>query len=160
MSTGRTKREIESVWSYPRPPRIEFDTRSVVVEIDGIRLAESDHSLRVLETSHPPVFYLPAESVDVTRLQSSRLTTFCEFKGTARYWDLLSPRVISQVAWYYPNPTPGFERIADWVAFYPSKATCTVDGELVVPQPGDFYGGWITSDVKGPFKGSPGTTTW
>lgn len=154
------KRATESVWDYPRPPRIESDERWVVVESQGERLAESTRSARVLETSHPPVFYLPPTSVDMSRLVQSEHHSFCEFKGEARYWDLMSPREVTSVAWSYPDPTPGYESIRDWIAFYPNKVTCHVDGEIVKAQEGSFYGGWITSDITGPFKGGPGTRGW
>jgi uncharacterized protein (DUF427 family) len=131
----------------------------VVVVLDGELLAETRRSLRVLETSHPPVYYIPAADVRTGRLRpSARRSTWCEFKGAAAYYDAGDHRA---VAWSYPSPRPGYEAIAGCVAFYPGRVdAATVDGELVEAQPGDFYGGWITSAVTGPFKGGPGTVGW
>ena len=150
---------MESVWDYPRPPRVEPSAARVVVELDGQVLADTRRSLRVLETSHPPVFYIPAADVRVERLRpSARRPTVCEFKGAARYYDAGDR---SAVAWSYASPSPGYAAIAGCYAFYPGRVDrATVDGEQVVAQPGDFYGGWITSAVTGPFKGGPGTTGW
>lgn len=121
-------------------------------------LASSERTVRILETSHPPVFYIPHEEVDMSLLTKSRRTTFCEFKGQATYWDLDSG--IESVAWSYEQPSEGYEEIRHWIAFYPSKVECYVDGEQVRAQEGDFYGGWITSEIEGPFKGGPGTWGW
>ncbi len=150
---------MESVWEYPRPPRVEPSAAHVVVELDGEVLADSRRSLRVLETSHPPAYYIPAADVRTGRLRpSARRSTVCEFKGTARYYDAGDR---SAVAWSYPSPRPGYEAIAGHYAFYPGRVDrATVDGEQVQAQPGDFYGGWVTSAVTGPFKGGPGTTGW
>ena len=150
---------MESVWDYPRPPRVEPSAAHVVVELDGEVLADTRRSLRVLETSHPPVFYIPAADVRTERLRpSARRPTVCEFKGTARYYDAGDRPA---VAWSYPAPSPGYEAIAGHYAFYPGRVDgATVDGEPVEAQPGDFYGGWITSAVTGPFKGGPGTAGW
>jgi uncharacterized protein (DUF427 family) len=150
---------MESVWDYPRPPRVEPSPARVVVELDGEVLADTRRSLRVLETSHPPVFYIPAADVRTDRLRpSARRPTVCEFKGAARYDDAGSH---ATVAWSYGSPSPGYEAIAGHLAFYPGRVdAATVDGERVEAQPGDFYGGWITSTVTGPFKGGPGTTDW
>jgi uncharacterized protein (DUF427 family) len=150
---------MESVWDYPRPPRVEPSPAYVVVELDGQVLADTRRSLRVLETSHPPVYYIPAADVRTERLtRSRRRPTFCEFKGAARYYDAGSH---AAVAWSYPSPSRGYEAIEGHYAFYPGRVdTATVDGEQVEAQPGDFYGGWITSTVTGPFKGGPGTTGW
>ena len=150
---------MESVWDYPRPPRVEPSAARVVVELDGEVLADTRRSLRVLETSHPPVFYIPAADVRTERLvPSTRRSTWCEFKGAARDYDAGSH---AAVAWSYPSPSPGYEAIAGHYAFYPGRVdVATVDGERVEAQPGDYYGGWITSGVTGPFKGGPGTTGW
>jgi uncharacterized protein (DUF427 family) len=131
----------------------------VVVELDAEVLADTRRSLRVLETSHPPVFYIPAADVRTERLRPSRRRrTFCEFKGWAEYYDAGDR---AAVAWSYPSPSPGFEAIEGCYAFYPGRVDrATVDGERVEAQPGDFYGGWVTSAVTGPFKGGPGTTGW
>lgn len=147
----------ESVWDYPRPPVVRPDDRSIRVTNDEQTIAESNRAVRVLETSHPPVFYIPRTDVDMSLLTPNGRSTVCEFKGRAVYWDLDSLR---SVAWSYPDPTTGFESIANHLAFYPSKVDCFVDNERVVAQEGDFYGGWITSEVRGPFKGGPGTWGW
>jgi uncharacterized protein (DUF427 family) len=150
---------MEWVWDYPRPPWVEPSAARVVVQLDGEVLADTRRSLRVLETSHPPVYYIPAADVRAGRLRpSARRPTVCEFKGTARYYDAGDRQA---VAWSYPSPSPGYAVIAGHVAFYPGRVdAATVDGEQVEAQPGDFYGGWITSAVTGPFKGGPGTTGW
>jgi uncharacterized protein (DUF427 family) len=150
---------VESVWDYPRPPRVEPSPAHVVVELDGEVLADTRRSLRVLETSHPPVYYIPASDVRTGRLRpSARRSTWCEFKGAARYYDAGRHKA---VAWSYPSPSPGYEAIASHFAFYPGRVDrATVDGEQVRAQPGDFYGGWITAAVTGPFKGGPGTMGW
>jgi uncharacterized protein (DUF427 family) len=150
---------MESVWDYPRPPRVEPSPVRVVVKLDGEVLADTRRSLRVLERSHPPVYYIPAADVRVERLTpSARRSTWCEFKGAAKYYDAGDR---AAVAWSYPSPRPGYEAIAGHFAFYPGRVdSATVDGEQVEAQPGDFYGGWITSAVTGPFKGGPRTTDW
>src|SRR4029453_17885964 len=135
---------MESVWDYPRPPRVEPSPAHGAVELDGQVLADTRRRLRVLETSHPPVYYIPAADVRSGRLTpSAERSTWCEFKGAARYYDA-GDRIA--VAWSYPVPTPGYEAIAGPFAFYPGRVdAATVDGERVKAQPGDFYGGWITS---------------
>jgi uncharacterized protein (DUF427 family) len=152
----------ESVWSYPRPPRIEASRRRVRVVFDGVTVADSGRALRVLETSHPPVYYVPPQDVLRDLLQPSRRHTVCEFKGTADYFTLVGPREVSEnAAWSYAHPAPGYESLAGYLAFYPGRVdACYLDDELVVAQPGDFYGGWVTSDIVGPFKGGPGTRGW
>jgi uncharacterized protein (DUF427 family) len=150
----------ESVWDYPRPPRLEEDRRLVVVRRGGLLIAETTRSIRVLETSHPPVFYIDPADVATDMLAPAPSATFCEFKGRAVYWDLKGETPLSEVGWSYPDPQPGFERIANWLAFYPSKLECRVDGEAVLSQAGGFYGGWITGEIVGPFKGGPGTWGW
>ncbi len=162
--------DAESVWSYPRPPRLEPSPRHLRIVHAGVLIADTTRSLRVLETSHPPVFYIPASDIQMQYLRpSSRNGSFCEWKGVAAYWNLdlrdlqghsqSSP--VAGVAWSYPNPSRSFRPLADFLAFYASRLDeCTVDGERVAAQPGDFYGGWITSHVKGPFKGAPGTMGW
>jgi uncharacterized protein (DUF427 family) len=154
----------ENVWDYPRPPAVEASGEHVVVEHAGRTVADTRRALRVLETSHPPTYYLPVADVADGVLQPARSgrRSVCEFKGTASYWDLLvGDARVPEVAWSYPNPRPGFEALRDHVAFYPGRVDrCTVDGEIVAAQPGDFYGGWITARVRGPFKGGPGTMGW
>ena len=153
---------MESVWDYPRPPRVEASSRRVRVEFAGEVIAETTHAHRVLETSHPPVYYIPPEDVRSEFLRPSRRRTYCEFKGQASYYDLVvGDREVRDVAWYYPEPTARFEVIRDHVAFYPGRVDAVwLDDEQVVAQAGDFYGGWITSEIEGPFKGGPGTTGW
>ncbi|MFF4428107.1 DUF427 domain-containing protein [Streptomyces sp. NPDC001513] len=152
----------ESVWEYPRPPRVERDARHVVIRHRGVTLADSRDCRRVLETSHPPVFYVPVDDVRTDLLSRSEATTVCEWKGSATYWSLtVAGHTIRDVAWSYEAPSPDYRSIARHLAFYPGKVDlCSVDGERVVAQPGDFYGGWITAEILGPFKGGPGTTRW
>lgn len=150
----------ESVWDYPRPPRLADDPRLVVVRFRDQVVARTRRSIRVLETSHPPGFYIPPDDVDTSLLTLSSHITHCEFKGKAVYWDLAGGHLIPGVAWSYPEPAPGFGPIANWFSFYPSKVECSVAGELVEAQQGGFYGGWITSEIVGPFKGGPGTAGW
>ena len=153
---------VEDVWSYPRPPAVVPSTEHVVVELGGRVLADTRRALRVLETSHPPTYYLPISDVDERMLRSVAGGTWCEWKGLASYFDLVSgEHVVPSGAWTYPEPASGFEALRDHLALYPGRVDrCTVDGEQVQAQPGDFYGGWITSRVSGPFKGAPGTLGW
>ena len=152
----------ESVWDYPRPPRVEPSSERVVVTHRGVVVADTTASLRVLETSHPPTYYLPADAFAPGVLRPADGASWCEWKGQAAYLDLVvGDEVVPAVAWTYPTPSPGFEALHDHVALYPGRVDeCTVDGEVVQPQPGSFYGGWITSRVTGPFKGAPGTSGW
>jgi uncharacterized protein (DUF427 family) len=152
----------ESVWDYPRPPRVEPSGELVEVVLGGVRIASTRASYRVLETSHPPTYYLPREAFVPGSLRAAEGSSYCEWKGVASYYDLLAgTTVAARAAWCYPDPTPGFEVIAGHLAVYPALVDrCTVDGEVVQPQPGGFYGGWITSRVTGPFKGAPGTAGW
>ncbi len=152
----------ESVWDYPRPPRLEPSSRSIEVRLGGEVVARTTVSWRVLETSHPPTFYLPREAFVAGSLLATSGNTWCEFKGTASYFDLVAGEVIAaSAAWTYPSPTRGFEPIAGAVAVMAAATDgCFVDGERVTPQPGGFYGGWVTQDVVGPFKGAPGTWGW
>jgi uncharacterized protein (DUF427 family) len=153
----------ESVWDYPRPPRLEPTGRRLRVVLAGQTIAETRRGHRVLETSHPPTYYFPPEDVDAAVLRPSRArASMCEWKGAARYFDLVvSDRAVVAAAWCYPRPTPAFAAIRDHLCFYPSKVdACFVDDEQVQAQEGDFYGGWITSWVVGPFKGGPGSWGW
>ena len=176
----------ESVWDYPRPPRLEASPRLVEVHFGGIQLAASRRAMRVLETSHPPVYYVPPEDVRMECLLPSDRQSWCEWKGLASYYHLVVPPSAGAVAaaaaggaggtgaarasaghraengaWYYPDPTVPYKEIRQFVAFYPHAVdACYVDGERVQAQPGDFYGGWVTRDVVGPFKGAPGTSHW
>jgi len=152
----------ESVWDYPRPPRWEPTTEHVEVWFAGERVVDTTAALRVLETSHPPTYYLPLHDITPGALRPADGTSLCEWKGRAIYHDIVADgRVADRVAWSYPRPDPAFAVLLDHVAIYPAAMDrCTVDGELVRPQPGGFYGGWITSKVSGPFKGEPGTQFW
>ncbi len=153
----------ESAWDYPRPPRVEPTTERIRVVVDGVVVADTVAALRVLETSHPPTYYLPPEDVRLDLLEPSSRSSVCEFKGRAAYRSLVLPsgRRIADVAWLYPSPAPGFEAIAGHLAFYASKVDeAWVGDEQVVAQAGDFYGGWVTSRVVGPFKGGPGSWGW
>ncbi len=152
----------ESVWDYPRPPRLECTDRLVRVQHRGVTVAESSSAWRVLETSQAPAYYLPPEDVAMELFEPAALRTFCEWKGLASYLDLVvDDERVSEAAWYYPDPTPTFAAIRDHLAIYPSRVeACFVDGERVQSNEGDFYGGWITSWVVGPFKGGPGTRGW
>ena len=152
----------ESVWDYPRPPRVEASTRRIRVVLGDVTVADTTRALRVLETSHPPVYYIPPEDVRREYLLPSRRHTYCEFKGQAGYYDLVvGERKVRDAAWYYPDPAAGFEALRDHLAFYPGRVdACFLDEEQVVAQAGDFYGGWVTSDIEGPFKGGPGTAGW
>lgn len=151
----------ESVWDYPRPPRLERSSRRVVVEFGGLTVADTETALRVCETSGPPVYYLPPEDVRLDLLRPAPDTTLCEWKGTASYFDLITGnRRAERAAWAYANPQPAFTALKDHLAFYPGRVDCFLDGERVEPQPGDYYGGWITHEIVGPFKGGPGTLHW
>jgi uncharacterized protein (DUF427 family) len=154
---------LESVWDYPRPPRVEASTRRIRVVLGGETIVDTRRSFRVLETSHPPVFYVPIADIAAGTLEPAGAgTTFCEWKGAASYYDVVAGGDRSERgAWTYHEPARGFEQIRDAVAFYPGRMdACFVDEERVDAQPGDFYGGWITSDVVGPFKGALGTRGW
>lgn len=152
----------ESVWDYPRPPRVEPTSQLVQVYFNGQKIAETRRAKRVLETSHPPTYYIPPEDVEWDYLAESDRRTSCEFKGSARYHNLAAGEHRSpDAAWSYPDPVPAFREIRGHLAFYPSRVeACFVDGERVVPQEGDFYGGWITQAVVGPFKGGRDTWSW
>lgn len=152
----------ESVWDYPRPPEIRPESREVTVSVDGIEIARSERALKVCETAGGPVVYLPPDDVVGGILQpSSGGGSFCEWKGHASYFDVVTgDERIPRVAWSYPDPVPRFEPIAGWVSFYPAMVECRLGDELVRPQPGRFYGGWITDEITGPIKGDPGTEGW
>jgi uncharacterized protein (DUF427 family) len=151
----------ESVWDYPRPPIIVPDHRCVEVRIDDTVIASSTRSLRLLETASAPGFYLPLADVRVELLQPVDHISVCEWKGMAQYFDLsVDGNSIPLVAWRYPKPPEAYAAIADCVSFYPNKVECYVDTERARPQPGGFYGGWLTSEIVGPVKGAPGTAGW
>ena len=168
------RRASERVADYPRPPRLEPCALPLRVEALGQVLAESDRSLRVLETFHPPTLYLPPEAINLAMLQPAPGHSFCEWKGVARYFDVVAPeglcrgsdqpaaagqpglRRLLRAVWQYPEPVPAYAALAGWFAVYPALMDgCWLDGERVVPQPGGFYGGWITHEIQGPFKGDP-----
>ena len=152
----------ESVWDYPRPPALDPSDEHVVVEFAGRVIADTRRSIRVLETSHPPSYYLPSADVDATVFVPSERVTVCEFKGAAAYAHLVVGEERSELAcWWYPEPVPRYARLRDHVTFYPGRVgRCLVDGVPVSPSDGGFYGGWITPRVVGPFKGAPGSEWW
>jgi len=151
----------ESVWDYPRPPRLEVSSEHVMVRVGDRVLADTRRALRVLETSHPPTYYVPRSDVDTSLLVVSARRTFCEWKGRASYGDIEGDGSrIPEACWWYDEPAPAFTALAGAIAFYPELVRATVDGEAVRGVPGGFYGSWITSRVVGPFKGGPGTEWW
>ena len=152
----------ESVWDYPRPPALRASDEQILVVLGGVEICETTASYRVLETSHPPTYYLPRTAFLPGALREADGSSFCEWKGTAAYLDVMGgDRVVERAAWYYPHPTPRYAPLAGHVALYAGAMDyCLVDGERVEPQPGGFYGGWITSTVVGPFKGVPGSSGW
>ena len=159
----------ESVWDYPRPPALEPVEKRLQVFAFGVEVASTTAGHRVLETSHPPVYYFPPEDIRDGVLVPAGGGSFCEWKGSAKYFDLAAPadapnddpRLIPAVAWAYPNPTDRFAPIAGHVAFYCGKVDrCLVGGVEATPQPGGFYGGWVTPDIAGPIKGVPGSMGW
>ncbi len=165
------RQAIESIWDYPRPPRLEPAPALLRVVHRGVLLLETTRAVRVLETSHPPVFYIPQADIAMQYLvPSARSGSYCEFKGAAGYWTVdvsaalaaPDPRALARdAAWSYARPTAPYAALRDHLAFYASRVDeCRVDGERVEAQAGDFYGGWITSGVRGPFKGAPGTLGW
>ena len=153
----------ESVWDYPRPPRLVPDAREVVVRVGDVEIVRTIRALRMLETASPPTFYLPFADarrdllVEAPQMGSSH----CEWKGNARYWSILCGNVkLEGIAWSYPSPKAPYEAIAECFCVYPGRVACFVDGERVMAQEGGFYGGWVTGDIAGPWKGGPGTTGW
>ncbi len=172
--TGRVRRPVperpgpgqESVWDYPRPPALEESRRSIQVVLGGVTVADTTRSWRVLETSHPPTYYLPREAWRPGALREAAGSSFCEWKGRASYLDVVGgpdddPVIARQAAWFYPDPSPRFVAITGAVAVMPAAVDrCVVDGQVVRPQQGGFYGGWITDDLAGPFKGGPGSMGW
>ena len=152
----------ESVWDYPRPPRLEAVSKRLRVIVEGVVLAETLRGFRTLETSHPPVYYFPPEDVQRAMLERSARRSFCEWKGQAVYYHIrVGHRWLQDVAWSYPVPTLTFAPLVDHLAFYSAPMDgCYVEEERVTPQPGIFYGGWITTDIVGPFKGEVGSEGW
>ena len=152
----------ESVWDYPRPPRLEDSDKHIQVIFNGEIIAETCRAKRVLETSHPPVYYIPPEDINMGFLKPASRQSWCEWKGQAHYYSVnVAGQEAARAAWTYPHPTAGFEALRNYVAFYPGQMeACYVAGERVQAQAGDFYGGWITGNIVGPFKGGPGTMGW
>ena len=153
---------VESVWDFPRPPRLEPVAWRIVVRHGGVTIVDAPSAVRVLETSQPPAYYVDPVFVDLARLSVSDHHTVCEWKGTATYADVIvDGATVARAAWSYPTPTDAFASIAGWWAFYAQLLDeCWVDGERVTPNEGTFYGGWITANVTGPFKGAPGSASW
>jgi uncharacterized protein (DUF427 family) len=152
----------ESVWSFPRPAIAEPTSAHIVIEHAGVTMADTRAAIRTLETSHPPSYYIPRTDIRDGVLRRAEGSSFCEWKGAAVYWDVvIGDIVLPRIGWSYPTPTASFATLKDHVAFYAAPFDrCSVDGETVVPQPGGFYGGWITSAFAGPFKGIPGSRLW
>ncbi|GCE25837.1 hypothetical protein KDA_13210 [Dictyobacter alpinus] len=152
----------ESVWDYPRPPRLEDSQKLIQVVFNGIIIANTRRAKRILETSHPPAYYIPPEDVKMEYFIPTPKHSYCEWKGQASYYTItVDGKSVPDGAWYYPQPTRGYESIANYIAVYPSlMEACYVNREKVQPQEGDFYGGWITKDIVGPFKGGRGTFGW
>ena len=152
----------ESVWDYPRPPRLEAVSEHVRIVFNDVVIADTNRARRILETSHPPVYYLPPEDIRMEFLTKNIHRSFCEFKGTAGYYDLeVNDRHVPNAAWFYPDPVTQYAALKDHLAFYPSKMdACYVGDERIRAQEGDFYGGWITDKIVGPFKGGAGTRGW
>ena len=152
----------ESAWEYPRPPRLEPTSAHLVIVLGGVTIADTTRAYRVLETSHPPNYYFPPDDVAPGAVEPAKGASFCEWKGRARYFTVRGgAEVAHEAAWSYEHPNDAFAPIAGYIAFYASRVdACFVDGERVVPQPGGFYGGWITSSIVGPFKGGPGSRGW
>ncbi|MEO6881535.1 MAG: DUF427 domain-containing protein [Mycobacteriaceae bacterium] len=158
-----TERTRESVWDYPRPPRLEVVERHVVVRHAGTTVVDTTDVVRVLETSHPPTYYLPRTAFADGVLHPVARRTMCEWKGTARYVDLYVPGAapLAEIGWWYPKPDRRYPQLTDRVALYAGPLDeVLLDGEQVTPQPGGFYGGWVTQELDGPFKGEPGTWGW
>lgn len=150
----------ESVWDYPRPPVLAPEKREVEVLQQEQRLAFTRHAVRILETASPPTVYLPPDAIDMSRLQRVPGQSFCEWKGAAQYWGLRDNPRAPPIGWSYPAPTTAFAGIRNWLSFYPGRITCLLGGERVQAQDGGFYGGWVTHDIVGPWKGASGTGGW
>ena len=149
----------ESVWDYPRPPKLVADHRRIVVQRGDVVIADSRENCRILETAGPPTFYIPLRDVRLRLLKPLPGTSFCEWKGAARYWTI-ETSTAEAIAWSYPRAQAPYDTISGYFSFYPGRIECFVDGERVRPQPGYFYGGWITNEIVGPWKGEPGTEWW
>ncbi len=158
----KIQKSLESVWDYPRPPKLEPSSKHLKVVLEGVVIAESSKTLKMCETSHPPVYYFPPEDVRMELLAPAGGRSYCEWKGIASYYTVsVNGKTVENAAWYYKNPRSRYRELKNFIAFYPRKMdACYVDGEEVQAQPGDFYGGWITSDITGPFKGGPESMGW
>jgi uncharacterized protein (DUF427 family) len=151
----------ESVWDYPRPPAIRREPRPVAVSFAGETIADSRRALKVCETAGPPVVYVPPQDIEHGALVPAQGQTYCEWKGSASYYDVVAGgHLAERAAWSYHQPIAGFEPIRGYVAFYPALVECRLGEERVEPQPGQFYGGWVTAEITGPFKGTPGSAGW
>ena len=162
MRRIKPKTGQESVWDYPCPPKLELTNKRLKIIFSGEIIAETNRAFRVLETSHPPVYYFPPEDVRMEFMTATANSSFCEWKGRAGYYTIeIGGKRVENAAWFYANPTKDFAEIKNHVAFYPNKMdACYADDKLVNTQEGDFYGGWITKDIAGPFKGTAGTWGW
>ena len=152
----------ESVWDYPRPPRVEDTDRHIEVLFSGVKIADSRRAKRVLETAGAPVYYIPRDDVKMEYFAETSRSTYCEWKGSASYYTItVGEKTAHNAAWTYLTPLPTFREIAGYIAVYPALMdACMVDGEVVTPQPGRYYGGWVTHEIKGPIKGEPGSEGW
>ena len=151
----------ESVWDYPRPPICVPDSRTVTVKLNDTVIANTTSAIRVLEMASPPTIYIPQRDVHLDWLRPAVGSSFCEWKGSAAYWSVhIAGRTVPQAGWSYPAPSSAFRTIANYLSFYPAKVVCLIDGEIVRPQLGGFYGGWVTDEIIGPYKGEPGTLGW
>jgi uncharacterized protein (DUF427 family) len=150
----------ESVWDYPRPPALVDCTQQIEIKAGARLIARSTRGKRVLETASPPTFYLPPADIDFALLARIAGSSYCEWKGAAEYWAQADSNKASAIGWSYPEPSPAFASIRNWLCFYPGKIECFLDGERVRPQDGGFYGGWVTDIITGPWKGAPGTAHW
>lgn len=158
----KPKQGQESVWDYPRPPKLELISKTIQIYFNNALIAQTNRAYRVLETSHPPVYYIPLDDIDKQYLKYSDRETYCEFKGTGSYYHVqVGDRLARDAAWYYNNPSTAFQAIKNYPAFYANKMDkCLINGIEVEPQPGEFYGGWVTPEIVGPFKGEEGTWGW
>jgi uncharacterized protein (DUF427 family) len=150
----------ESVWDYPRPPALVDCTQQIEIKAGARLIARSTRGKRVLETASPPTIYLQPDDIDFALLAHTAGSSYCEWKGAAEYWALASSSNTAAIGWSYPEPSPAFASIRGWLCFYPGKSECYLDGERVRPQHGGFYGGWVTDNITGPWKGAPGTAHW
>jgi uncharacterized protein (DUF427 family) len=151
----------ESVWDYSRPPKLVADHRRIVVQRGDLLIADSRENYRILETAGPPAFYIPPQNVRLELLKPLPATSICEWKGAAQYWAIATvTSALDAIAWRYPKAQAPYDTISGYFSFYPGRIECLVDGERVRPQPGYFYGGWITDEIVGPWKGDPGTEWW